>query len=374
MKRLIVCETPFQILTAMYLKEQLEKHGDYTYLVVANVFQDYKKIAERIQDHHIFHNVYVADVKNMVSPQNNLEKLQKLIRVLTYRRCTRKIFGTKRIDFDELYCGNYDTVTATLRTCFTKKNKEFKTFMFDEGFISYMPIDDVIPQNHLMRVIAIRNKMIGLGRVTRIHLDGLFLFEPGYLMYRPSSPVYKIDRMTGKNSSIVQDVNSVFDAQSAVKKYDRKYILFEEGFKHFEIDDYAWYEKIIACVGADQVIIKLHPRTKVNRFEKLGVKVLPSDGVPWEAIMLAGQLSDKILIAIGSGSVTNCRLMFGGSLESFLLFRVVDFCIKFFEEKYDPIWDKLGRCEGGGRGGLHIPRSEQEFMKLLIESAKREEL
>ena len=84
--------------------------------------------------------------------------------------------------YDELYCWNYDIATASIRSYYALKNHKLKLYLFEEGYASYLPIDEVAKIKKTLRLLELRNKIIGIGYANRDHLDGLILFEPKNLI------------------------------------------------------------------------------------------------------------------------------------------------------------------------------------------------
>lgn len=365
LKKAIVCETAFQIIVALYIRYQFKKQSDEFDIIITDTFNEYESIANRIKDIGVFDNVIIVKAKQIISPFGIKNKVCNAIKIFSIEKLINKLFINGISHYKTLYYWNYDVFTVLLRSYFELKNIHPKIYVFEEGYITYMPIEKVVPKHTLLKISEFRNYIYGLKNVSRENISGLLVFEPDLLLFKTKYPIIKIDRSIIEKTNLKEDVNYIFNASVAIGNYDRRYIIFEEGFAamHPEIDDYNLYKKIIDKVGTDNVIIKLHPRTKVNRFEKLGVKVLGSDGIPWEAIVLAGKFSDKVLIAIGSGSLTNCRLLFGTSIESYLLFRLYKTGLPQFNEEFDPLWEHFKISTD--QYGLHIPGSEQELFNML---------
>ena len=363
MKKVIFCQTPFQIIVGLYVRKQFVKENEIVDLVITNTFSGYDVFAQRIEEKKIFNNVIIADAKDIVKGDSKLKNLTRLFYIFNLKKMMKKVFKNKFDYYDEMYCWNYDVLTASFRSYHAVKKHPIKLFIYDEGYITYMPIDEVIPKQGFMKIIEKKNKLFGIPNITRENKDGLLLFEPDFLTFKPNCPVFKIDSKIGQTNDFCELIDYIFNASEIIKKYDKKYIIFEEAMlaNCDNVDDFSIYKDIIEKVGSENVIVKLHPRTKNDRFSKLGVKVLGSDGIPWEAIMLAAQFKDKVLITIGSGSITNCRMLFGGNVESYMLFKIVKPDLPHFQGNYDELWNKIANSEG-----LHIPNTIKEFNELLL--------
>ncbi len=369
MKKVIFCQTPFQIIVALFVNRQIKKKNDQIDVVITNTFSGYEKFAERIKEKKIFHNVIIANAKDIIKSKTKKENISKMFYIFNLKKMMKHVFNQKVALYDEMYCWNYDAFTASFRCYLAKCKHAAKLFIYDEGYITYMPIDEVIPKRGFIKLIEKKNKITGLPKIVRENKDGMLLFEPDFLIYKPSCPIYQISRKV--DNDFCKMIDYIFDASAVLKNYDRKYIIFEEAMlaNCDDVDDFSLYKEIIEKLGPENVIVKLHPRTKEDRFSKLGVKVLGSDGVPWEAIMLAGQFNDKVLITIGSGSITNCLMIFGGNVESYMLFKIVKPNLPHFQGHYDELWNKIAKSSE--KGGLHIPKTMDEFYSLLLKKNRR---
>ena len=292
---------------------------------------------------------------------NVIRKLIKFYYILHPKKIMEGIFGNNIPQYDEIYFWNSDFFTESIRSYYAMQGKNLKCFIFEEGYISYFPFEDIAINGNDIKLIKFRNKLAKIPHLVREKIDGLIVFEPSLLLAKPACPVYTIDRKIGDNKEFREIIDKIFNAKEVSKKYDKKYIIFEENRP--EIDDEKLFDKIIDIVGKDNVIIKLHPVRKEDRFSKKDVKTLGSDGVPWEAIAFAGNFSDKVLIAIGSGSVTSYRILFGNNMKAFLMFKFLNSNIKQFDNKYQEFWDNLEAKDD--KGGIYMPRTEEAFYQIL---------
>lgn len=368
MKKIIFCQTPFQIIVSLFIKEQIKNINDQVELVIVDTFNDYQIIAERIQKAKIFEQVHVVCAQELIKTKG-LKNIKKFFSIIFLKHTMKKIFGKEISLYDEMYYWNYDAFIASFRSYQEIKGKKIKNFIYDEGYISYMPIDEVIPKKNFLKLIEKINSIRGIKSVKRENTDGILLFEPEFIIKKPSYPVIRLNNTIDKQI-LKKYLAKIFEAESVIKKYDRKFILFEEAMlaNQETVDDFSIFNNIVNFVGKDNVIIKLHPRTKKNRFRDLGVKILGSDGIPWEAVMLLGDFKDKVLITIGSGSITNCRLIFGGNITSYMLFRILNIDLPQFNERYIKFWNDIGNPQYGK--GLTIPTDEKIFWESLREQIK----
>ena len=365
MKKVIIVQTPYQFIISLYLKHQFSLSEDQVDLIIADTFNNYDIVYKKIKEKNIFDNVYVVNIKNSLLPNiSKFANIKKIYYILNPKKMIKKFL--KNIDnYDEIYCSNYDIFLATIRSYYGLKKHYPKIFLCEEAYNSYFPIDEMYPIRRFLKIIELRNKVFGLSKINRNHIDGWLLFEPENLLYKPNCPVYKIDRRYGQTKEFKNIVEYIFNAREAVKKYDRKFIIFEEAALANlpQIDDEKVFNNIIKIVGKENVIIKLHPRTNKDRFTEKGIKTLGSDGIPFEAITSVGDFKDKVFITISSSAIINYKMLMGNKMRGYLLFKFLKPGLKQFDSKYDEFWEKIGTVTKDG--GIYIPKTEEDFYKQL---------
>lgn len=363
MKKLFLCETPFQIIMALCLKQQCANSNDQVDVIIADTFNGYKNISNRIKELKLFNNVYNANIN--IEPA--IKKIKKIKYVIMTKNFLREIFEGKIELYDELFFWNYNYYTISIKEYLSRKNKNMKSFVFEEGYISYFSSYKKKPTSFLMKLVNIKNVIMKHQKIYEENMDGIYLFEPDLLLYKPACTIFKIDRKTLETKKFQENIKYIFNIDDVILKYDKKYIIFEEC--HPEYDDEKIFDEIIERVGKDNVIIKLHPRRKINRFAKKGVKTLGNDGAPWEAIALAKDFSKNVLISIGSGSITSHRMLFGNNMNAYLLFKFCGSDLEEFNEKNMKFWNKLE--SKNDNHGIHIPDTLEQFYAML-DKEKRE--
>ena len=373
MKKVFICETPFQVIVSLFVKEQFTKPSDEVDLVIVDTFSGYDKVAEKIKEKGIYNKVYTAKLKNVISFKNLWQYIPKLFFILFPKIMINRRWSKNIEKYDEMYCWNYDVFTASVRSYYAFRGHYPKVFMCEEAYMSYFPINDMYPIRGFMKILETRNKLFGKSNIVRSNIDGWLFFEPENLLYKPNCKIYQIKRDLSSKKEFKDTVDYIFGASKVIKNYDKKYIIFEEAAlaNNKDIDDEKVFDKIIDIVGRENVIIKLHPRTSTDRFTKKGIKTLGSDGIPWEAITCVGDFSDKVFISISSSSITTYKMFYGNKMNAYMLFKFLKPNLKQFDSKYDEFWDKFGKVTD--EGGIHIPETEEEFYECLKKEVEKDE-
>ena len=356
MKKLFVCETPIQLIVALCLNKQNEHKNDNSDIIFTNTFSNYKNTADKVKKLNLFENVYTVEIR-FSGIKNKKTSLQCIFNI---KKVLHKNLIKNLPKYDELYFCNYDTFNYSLRKYLSQKNKRLKTYYFEEGYSSYFPYDEVEQSSFLMKLVNLKNSIIHK-KMLRDNGEGLYLFEPTLAIFQSKLPLLKIDRNILNTDEYKKLILKIFDSEKVAKKYDKKYIILEEF--HPEYKDEEIFDEIIKKVSKENVIVKLHPRRKENRFEKKGIQTFGNDGVPWESLLFFGNFSDKILISIGSSSISTQRILFGDNMNAYLLFKFCGSNLKQFSNQYKDFWDKLESKDKNR--GIHIPNTYDEFIRMI---------
>lgn len=371
MNKIFFCQTPFQIIVAMLIKEQFSKSEDCVDIVIVNAFSDYRNVAERLEECDMFNKVHIAEVYDTILARGIKDNFKKALKVLFSKAFISVSLPECKKKYDEMYCWNYDVFTALFRSVNSMANNVIKTYIFEEGYISYFPIEKTIPKRGFMKCIEFKNRILGKKNLKREDIDGYFFFDPRAVIFETNAPIYTIDRSFIHTEKINKTINYIFNVKSEIAKYNCKYIIFEEAMlaNHKEIDDVGLFLQIANVVGKDNVLIKLHPRTKEgNRFDKNGIKTIESNGVPWEAIAMCGDFKDKILISISSGAVTSYRMLMGDNIKAFMLFKFIKPDSSVFDNRYSHFWNSIESNEYGK--GILMPKTKEEFETILVNTRR----
>ena len=355
MRRLFICQTPYQIIVSLCVLIQKNESNNMVDFLLTNTFNGYAKIADKIKSMGLADNVYTIKMKTSSKCPQALYTYPYVINFGGF------IFSQlrKRLPkYDELYFWNCNSFCASAQGYFYKCNPDIKIYLFEEGYSCYFAFRSIVKPESVMKITNKKNSV--MYGISHDDVEGIYLFRPD-LALDHSIKTLEIDRHIPKSSDFREMIVELFDAHEAAKRYDRKYILFEgfpEGY-----DDSHIFEKIIEKVGKDNVIVKLHPRQPRDRFSKLGIKTLGADGVPWEAVLCARDFSENVMISVGSSALISPILIFGEFADEFLLFRFIDTGIDYFSDKYDKFWNQIEKKNN--QRGLHLPKTEKEFWNIL---------
>ena len=357
-KILILVNTYFQIMTAVKLKNT-KYVNDKVDIIISDHSVDSEKIYNRIIESKIFNKAYYFKSKEDKS-KRNIKKLYENFCFLLFPDKSLKKNSIVLDNYDEFIFYNINKFTVLLYDSLYKKNKNLKLIRFEEGYISYLHLNSGLSKEYN----SMRKLLCKANFLNNITLN--YLYNLDLLIYEPVGKIEKIDNLDRSDKKTINEINKIFDYNSNINKiYNKKYIFFEESFfcDKKGVDDFKLILDIAKIVSKENLLIKLHPRNKINRFEKYGIATNKTIGIPWELIQMNDDFSDKVLLTISSGSVLASKLYFNDNIKTFLLFNCTDKISDMVTNKY---FEYLKKLENKfGLNDFIIPKNEKEFLMRL---------
>lgn len=358
-RRLFICNTPYQLIVSVILMNQLEAEADYSEIILTDNFKNSELITKKIEQEGN-KKVYFAKINDFLFPKSLKKKLEKAFYILAPKQMVKTCFDENTItQYDEVFYNNDDMFLYNIVFLIAKRNPDVKLFRYEEGYSSYIyPVCSLRGK----RITDIRNKIFGIN-IFNHFLSGVYFFEPELVRYKLDVPFYRIERNI--NEKVKRNIEVYFDIPKQYNSIEENCIIFEESFAE-DIGftgDLAIYEKINDILNGD-IVVKLHPRTKRNRFKEVGIKTLENDGVPWEAVLISKGIQNKKFMAIASGSIINSQILMGNAGESWLLYKCISQNkIPLLNQEFQEFINDL--LEKNILKGIIIPESREELYEMM---------
>lgn len=366
-RNLFICETPFQVLASLLLiYESLS--NDVNDFIIVDTMTDYLGIAKRLNHVPVIDYAFPATANGI----NEQDSLRILNRIKYAFPVFTKLWSYKKGSemYDSIYCRNYTTpITEAAYRHFKKNNSDLALHIIDEGYSSYLSLF-WNSHNHISAFHRFSNFILSGHRnymYNRI-CDALF-FAPDLFNVQIPFPVkHMLSAPIKLTEEQLKTINDVFGYNCSNTVNDNQFIYFEECFS-FDDDnnnDINIVESISKIVGKENIKIKLHPRSKIDRFSPLGYDVLKSSNYPWEVFALNNTNKAIVLLAYSSGALMNYLFLTDSRMKSVLLY-------KLFPDRYKHINDKELLCWLEGMRNryeecLFAPQDFSEFKEILYDS------
>jgi hypothetical protein len=331
-----------------------------TDLVLSDTFPGYDVLAERVKTLGIFRNVRKARIRNLIYATSPELKLKKIKFLLSFEKTLKRDFVS--LPYDEFWFNNENTFNYALISLLRSENPACRVFRFEEGYGTYTDAKTVSPRSEAL--IRVRNFV--LGKPSNLLPDAMYLFSPEFLMFTPKCEVKKVPTLDlDKHPEYIAQINTSFNYTGKSDLDDAQVIFLEDcAFEDMGLNDDLDLVKAIAdTIGKENVIVKLHPRTRLNRFEKLGIRTSSLQGAPWEAVVMnMPDDSAKMFVTVSSGSVMNYGVLFEKNFRTIMLYKLVK---KEFVRMDGLRADFFERFVKAHPENLSVPGSRDELLALL---------
>lgn len=360
MKRiLMVVNTYFQLIVSINLKLNKFINDDVDIMITDRTMGS-KEIVKNVKKTKLFSNVYHADTYHIWREKSAFLMIIDLL-YLKKDSVVRKSVYIDNPKYDELYLYNYDVFTFTLYNYLKKQNDKLTVSRFEEGFGSYLYDDKKLKGHHLRKIV----RKVMLRYNLENNVKEYYFFNPDMVVYNEKAELKKINNIDKSNKTLVNALNTTFNYNPNKNEYKQKYIFFEESFfcDNKGIEDLDLILKIADIVGKDNLLVKLHPRNRVDRFKEYGITTNKTVGIPWEVIQMNNDFSDKVFLTISSGSVLASKLYFGDNIKTYLLFNCTDKMSDMVTEETFEYLKKMN--EKFDMKDFIIPKNKEEFFSIL---------
>jgi len=376
MRTLFFAYTPFQCMAALAIKEQFYKDSE-TDIMISDSVHRRNTLKDNILENDLFDHVYYGDIRTFFPKSQNKIK-HEVMRIWSAAVPT---YIAKHIEFES---ANYDVFVTTEVNYYTesifsllkKVNPNIKVELMDEGYSSYTYYfrENYRPTTRKNKIKRLLFRALGLLTSRKYISDQakkIYYFAPELLCWKDIP--YQIEKI---DTSLIMDyrslVNQMFgygqlNVDGIAEEYKEKFIFFEESFfwSQGNQNDVEIINRIADIVGKENMIIKLHPRNQINRFEDMGYKTNKTEGIPWELVVLnMNPKKEKVFITFSSGAVLNFKfLVTDNKCKSILLYdcKGVDYYSVSEELKQ---WFLLYKINYGSQ--MFIPRNMDELRNHLV--------
>lgn len=293
MKRLILCNTYYQLVLAVQLRETLFQKDDVSVIISDHSFNA-NKVAENLKKTNFFKDIYYKETKW-------LKEYDKLKFILDFFKLKKVALFNDIIKekYDEVVFYNNCVSTDLLFQSLYECNRSIQVSRFEEGILSYkipMIVSGKTKITEMYNVIARQPRLMQ-------KLKMFYCFQPDF--YKGNLSPVKVPPIAS-NGKVKDILLKIFDVNLGENSYKEKYIFFTSVYD-FEggepIGEYELVCKVADLVGKENLLIKTHPRDTRTIYEDSGFTVDKNSDIPWEAIQLSKDFSDKVFLTATSGSV-----------------------------------------------------------------------
>ena len=361
-RNIFICNTSFQIMMAVLFKLTNQRY-ERTDLVISNIIYKSEDLYKNISYSKVFDNVYYIKDYELNYVQNFSTNFEKIKRDFNSLKTINNLLPNIGI-YDCLYVSDTLFSINSIYRLLKKKNKDLKVFFYEEGPISVLcdhgnHFKESKEYNSLKGKIY--NRIVGLKNING-HFSGAYTTVARH-MKKSYFSWYEMPRIADNKIDDYVNILNNFWKYKKNKQLESKVIFLEESFyiDGKENKDVEIVNDICRVVGKKHVMVKLHPRTRKNRFKDLGIKYFPDNNVPWELISLNGDMQNAVLVCMGSGAIIHPKLYWGIKQNAIALLNCHEYHFKYLDSEYYKCFYKI--CEE--KELAFLPNNKADFLKKL---------
>lgn len=367
---LIIATTVFHIISAVQIKRKLCS-GYSVDLIIGDETPNMEKITDNIKNTKLFKNVYFVKMNDYNKNKGKYELYSPLQYVLKKYIDVFNIFHP-HVKYDLFLFPFFHHFHMNLYS-FIKRfiNPKVKAYLYEEGTGIYSTMG-AIYQSKLKEYQEVSEyKHFRYGRLLH-EFRGIITFNPSLFQWGQDIPKKKLPCFNLNDKEMLVLLNKIFNYNGELQPlYEKKVIFFEEAKMEdgMKINDLGVVNNIANMIGQDQILIKLHPRTTENRFEKFGFCTCKNTIIPWEVIFMNHGTQDCVLISTASSSIVYPVLIFNKKIIGIFLFDMVHVPLPAELKSHEQfiknvLAKKYPEC-------FYIPQSNQELEEILCKKGNK---
>lgn len=320
------CRTPIHVFRAVNLIFDVFMENDAD-IFIFDTFPYSEIIADKLLKLKLFTNVYYIHDKDYL-------KIGRAdgLRTTIYSSQFKDILVKKK--YDEIYLFNiYGAFNDLIFNVLIKNNKNMRVNMIEDGPSIYHieAYGEGLIKKFVYPIVNMKSYLH--------HIDIWWFSEPELMETLNGGIKNQLPKIDKKNRDFINKINYIFSYEENNLIENADIIIMEECYWTDGLlknnEDFFLFKTLVEKMNNSKTVIKLHPRTKINRFTD-GFKVVPANGIPWEVYALNMNMNKKILVSLSCATMISTKLLYGEETYSLLLYPILEDAIinKQNGEKY----------------------------------------
>lgn len=361
---LFMCNTSFQIMMALEFKMTVLKK-DKVDISLSDTLPDAEKVYENIKKSNVFNNVILCKEYeiNYNKEYNQYATLRKMLR---RKKICQDIIKKFRKKYDELYVCDTFYTTNVIYEELIRINPDIKVFYYEESPLVVMADtgnhfkDLSFYQGTGMKCLL--KKILGIkninGNFSGAYTTAYKKMEKRYFAWIDMPRITK-----DKKEEYIKILNSfwAFDKSDYMKLNGIIFIeesFFADGKPSCELEI---MKDLVEFSSDNQIAVKLHPRTRKNRFDTREIIVLENKSIPWELLVLNNCLQNVITVCIASNAAFLAKLYWNVDQRSVMLINCIDYYLPQLDDKYYRMISEI--CKE--KKLAYLPKTKREFQNII---------
>lgn len=341
--------------------------GDFVTLILSNHNKNADNVYKRLKSIGCFDETVFVESKGVLQ---NRSSWKKIIEIFQLSFCMNNDYSfylrdLKDLRYDEYISYNLEIDNYGIYSILSEYNANLKYSSYEEGVLSY---ESFYYDSAKFKVIRGLRKLVGKSNIFDKY-DTFYCMYPQ--LYDGNLKTVIIPPIKTGNTEIRSTLAQIFDLSNDIDYSTIRCIFFESIYETEgrPIGEMEILLDIIEEIGKDSILIKKHPRSNVDTFERIGVKIDSNSSVPFEVIQLVNDLSGCVLVSATSGSVFSVNALIEKPSKAVLFYPLTSYTddeqLKAFVPHIDNVISKLKLT--GKFDYLRVVHSKEELVSEIKE-------
>lgn len=350
------CDSVYQLMNAIQIKLSLLP-GQPADMILSD-HTNFEDIVPGLEKSKIFDSIYRLYSKEDAQNYWKFSKEERKEVSLHPESYVDIGFLTKQ--YTDFYL-SFDTAYAKLMYYeMIQRGMRLNVHLFEDGMATYIcDVEKRCSEDGMQHNAYGEQKFLS-------NISELLLYEPE-LFTGPKVPfvLRAIPRISYEKKEIRDLFTGIFHTAPMPKE---KYIFLEEAFTDDKIpsNDLELCLEIAEIVGKENMMVKLHPRNRINRFQAYGFKTMQQTAVPWEMLLMNHDIRKKILITISSNASITSKLIFHKDMNVIMLYKMfIGRTWLMTNQNFEQYHRRAVRKFNEKRKNIYCPNSMEEIKEIL---------
>lgn len=351
------CDSVYQLMNAIQIKISLLKNREAD--LILSDHTDFHQMIPRLKQTGLFRNIFPLSSKEDAQKYWDLSKKEK--QEISHNPETFADISFLNGEYTDFYI-SFDTAYAKLMYyAMVKKGMQLKVHLFEDGMATY--ICDVEKR---CGEDGMDHKYYGEKAFLR-NIEQLLLYAPGLFTGPiPKFPIRPIPAISYEQKEVCDLYIKIFGMPDFPEE---PYVFLEEAFVDDQIpsNDLELCMELAEIIGKENMIVKLHPRNRMNRFKEYGFKTMEQSSVPWEIFLMCNDIQKKIMFTISSNASITSKLIFHKNMNTVMLYNMfIGKTWLMTNKNFEQYHNQALREFNKERKCIYCPKSFQEVREILL--------
>ena len=314
---LVTCYTDAQVLAVIQMRLTLYSNDEVD-IIIFDHFKSSKMIYDNLSKQKIFRKVIF-----LKSNENDYGQscFRDIIDVLRFRFINKEkyLFSLGLSEkYDEVVFHNFTYFIYMIFDHYSRRIPQVRFNCIEEGILSYNQ------GLNIGKRVKILNSFNGKKNNIFDKIERYYCFYPFFKKKKFEKEIVEIPAIKKNLDEFLSIINQIYEYKSIDIK--EKYIFFGNSMC---IDGTCDQEpnvikKVADRIGKENVIVKIHPRERMDIYQDIGIKIMENADLPWEIYYLNCNFESQVFLSTVSNAFLNAFMLKEKNAKGVFLFPLIE--------------------------------------------------